>query len=137
MEPSGVPPPPPEDASVRAWSDWISSDTEGAPDVIVEATSFKRLAQRMRNIAGGTDGWEGKHWAEVPEIAFEPLAVLWRNVWGGRDPPTQWWHVRMAFIQRQVGIAHMAWRIGLKSAMEQLTEWACGVGAREAVWRNP
>ena len=82
----------------------------------------------MKNKASGTDGWEEKHWADLPEAAFAPPADLWRSVWGGRDPPTQWWYVRMAIIPRQIGIAQMASRIGLKSAMEQLTEWVLGVG---------
>ena len=93
-----------------------------APEIAFNARRLKRAAMRMKNKAGGTDAWEGKHWACLPESAFEPLAQLWTDIWNGADPPEQWWHVKMAFIPRQIGIAQMAWRLGLKVVMDQLAD---------------
>jgi hypothetical protein len=68
---------------------------------------------------------------------FDALAALWTAIWNGAPLPCLWLHIRMAFIpkpdgsgDRPLGIAQLAWRIGMASVIHQLTPWM-------ALWAPP
>ena len=114
---------PPSTTTIDAYAEEVAAGARDAPDIQFSKEAIRRVARAMSGKAAGTDGWSGSDLSKLPLEAYQPLAQLWTAVWAGASVPQQWWHVRMCFIPRQIGIAQLAWRIGLKVIIGQITEW--------------
>ena len=91
-----------------------------------------RRAKACRRRAGGADGWQGSHWAALPEQWFDRLAAVWNRVLAGAPLPASWASVRVAALPKEGGdyrplaLASLAWRLGSSCLLKQLRAWFAG-----------
>mmetsp|Transcript_42212 Transcript_42212/g.100601 ORF Transcript_42212/g.100601 Transcript_42212/m.100601 type:complete len:1314 (+) Transcript_42212:1316-5257(+) len=90
------------------------------------------IAKGMCGKAGGPDGWTADQWCHLPMDFWSCLASLWQSVVRLRELPRIWRYSRVALIPkangdcRPLSLLCIAYRIGAKSVLSQVSSWAEG-----------
>ena len=98
-------------------------------EVRISAAGLFRYARKSRNSSAGVDGWCGRHWAALPEVAFEPLARIWNLALELWPVPEIWRNIRTDMIpkdatgSRPILAAALGWRCGIGIIISQLAGW--------------
>ncbi|CAE7645061.1 unnamed protein product [Symbiodinium sp. KB8] len=90
------------------------------------------IAKGMCGKAGGPDGWTADQWCHLPMDFWNCLARLWQSVVRLRELPRIWRYSRVALIPkangdcRPLSLLCIAYRVGAKSVLSQVSSWAEG-----------
>ncbi len=124
---------PPDPCVVDAWLDRAGiGPIDGAPDNIwVTGQRLYAKATSQKKKAAGVDGWRPADLALLPLEWFNALAEIWNVVLASGSMPSTWANVRMVGIPkndgsgalRGLGIAHIAWRLGMSEVVAQHKMW--------------
>jgi hypothetical protein len=100
------------------------------PEVELYGGQLRALVRATSGKAGGVDQWVADFWLDLPDCAYDAIAMVWNLVLQGAELPPVWTKVRVVTLPKEtggyrgLGIAVLVWRIGMSAIVSALSGWS-------------